>query len=62
MTKIQKLVLIILACLFIYYVYPTPYKEMKPMKQHFYSPFRMHRITGVGETFMRGKWRKIEVR
>lgn len=58
--NIIKLILIILVILFAVYVWPTPYRSM-PNYRGGGTPFRIHRITGTGEIWMRGGgWTEIK--
>lgn len=54
-----KLILVILVILFAVYVWPTPYRNM-PNYRGGGTPFRIHRITGVGEIWRSGGWREIK--
>jgi hypothetical protein len=53
-----KLILILLVILFAVYVWPTPYRNMPPFGGG-HTPFRIHRITGIGELWYHSKgWTK----
>ncbi len=54
-----KLIIIVLVILFTIYVWPTPYRNM-PNYLGSKVPFRIHRITGTGEIWIRGGWEKIK--
>lgn len=54
-----KIILIVLVILFAVYVWPTPYRNM-PNYRGGSRPFRIHRITGTGETWTGGGWKEIE--
>ena len=47
--NIIKIILTIFAILFAIYVWPTPYKYMP--SSYSSRPLRIHRITGIGETW-----------
>jgi hypothetical protein len=60
-----KIILIILVILFAVYVWPTPYRNMPSIDRYWVEsspftnvPFRIHRITGIGEVWYKGEWRK----
>jgi hypothetical protein len=57
-----KLILIILAILFAVYVWPTPYRDMPNYNiGNSHIPFRMHRITGIGELWFPGTgWKAMK--
>ncbi len=60
MNNIIKLILIILVVLFLVYVWPTPYRHM-PDYLGVKAPFRIHRITGIGEMWFRDTgWTKLK--
>ncbi len=59
--NIIKLILIILTLLFAVYVWPTPYRNMNDIKYFGKNvPFRIHKITGVGEIWKGGGWVEIK--
>jgi len=54
-----KLILIVLVLLFAVYVWPTPYRYMP--NYHSHIPFRINRITGVGELWWGSRgWEKMK--
>ncbi|MBA7586727.1 hypothetical protein ES708_28732 [subsurface metagenome] len=60
MNNIIKLILIVLVILFAVYVWPTPYRYM-PDYLSGRVPFRIHRITDIGEAWFQGTgWTKLE--
>lgn len=54
-----RVLLVVAACAFAWFLWPTPYIYMTQRRDGYDRIVRVNRVTGAVESFIRGMWEKL---